>query len=375
MLITEEEKKLTIEGCRFCPMCFHADTVAGITHRETNSPRGRALTLFGLEHGVLKRDDPAVADVLYKSFTDGLPQEWCAGHYDADELIIDARRQLVEAGLAPEEVKRAAARISETGTPYGAGKGGETFHKAIAGSAQKAELLIFAGCAARSLYPASLRAIAEVLRIKKIPYRLLDPEPCCGMPLYQLGDFTNAALQAKKVSRMIADAGVKEVLCLDADCFRMLTLRFARFGAPLPGGVRIRHVSEWLARMIAEEKWTFRQRQERVTYHDPSSLARFTRIHEPPREVLASLFAEKPVEMFGNRAKACCCGEGGGMLLMHPEMAEEAARRRFEQARATGAALLVTASPSCAALLSAARADGPAVYDLVEIVSESVVTS
>ena len=86
MFLTDEERKLTIQGCRFCPMCYHADTVAGITCKETHSPRGRGLILFGLENGVLKWDDPAVADVLYKSFTDGLPQEWCAGHYDADEL-------------------------------------------------------------------------------------------------------------------------------------------------------------------------------------------------------------------------------------------------------------------------------------------------
>jgi Fe-S oxidoreductase len=375
MFITDKEKKLTIEGCRFCPMCFHADTVAGITHRETNSPRGRALTLFALEHGVLKWEDPAVADVLYKSFTDGLPQEWCAGHYDADELIIDARHTLIKMGLAPEEVKRAASRILETGSPYDSGKGKEIFQEAVNSSTSGADLLVFAGCSARSLYPASLHAITNLLRIKKIPYQILNPEPCCGMPLYQLGDFTNAALQAKNVSQKIAETGVKQVLCLDADCFRMLTMRFTRFGAPLPKGLNVSHVSEWLSRMISEEQWSFEMRNEKVTYHDPCSLARFTGVHDPPREVLASLFVEKPLEMFGNRGKAICCGEGGGMLLTNPEMAREAARRRFEQARLTGADLLVTASPSCAALLSAARTDGPAVCDLIEMVSESVRTS
>ena len=374
MFITDKEKKLTIEGCRFCPMCFHADTAAGITHRETNSPRGRALTLFALEHGVLKWEDPAIADVLYKSFTDGLPQEWCAGHYDADELLIDARHRLIEMGLAPEEVTRAAARISETGSPYDSAGGKEIFREALYSSTSGADLLVFAGCSARSLYPASLRALTGLLKIKKIPYQMLNPEPCCGMPLYQLGDFTNAALQAKNVSQKMAATGVRRVLCLDADCFRMLTMRFSRFGAPLPEGMQVSHVSEWLRWMISEEKWSFEKRNERVTYHDPCSLARFTGVHDQPREVIAALFAEKPLEMFGNRARAFCCGEGGGMLFTNPEMAGEAARRRFEQARQIGADLLVTASPSCAALLSAARTDGPAVRDLIEIVSESIGT-
>jgi len=374
MFLTDEERKLTIQGCRFCPMCFHADTVAGITCRETCSPRGRALGLFALEHGVLKWDDPAVADVLYKSFTDGLPQEWCAGHYDHDELIIDARHRLVEKGLAPEEVKRVASRILETGSPYSdtVKADGDVLKESITSTTSGADLLVFSGCAARSLYPSSLRSFVKILKAKGIPFQLLNPEPCCGMPLYQLGDFTHAAQQAKDVSQRIAASGAREVVCLDADCFRMLTTRFARFGAQLPDGLRISHVCEWLSRMIVEEKWTFEKRSERITYHDPCSLARFTRVHEPPRAVLASLFAQKPLEMFGNCGKAFCCGEGGGMFLTNPEIVREAARRRFEQARNTGAELLVTSSPACAALLSEARTDGPVVRDLVEIVEESI---
>lgn len=374
MFLTDEERKLTIQGCRFCPMCFHVDTVAGITCKETHSPRGRGLMLFGLENGVLKWDDPVVSDVLYKSFNDGLPQEWCAGHYDHDELIIDARHRLVEKGLAPEEVKRVASRILETGSPYsGTVKAdGDVLKESIISITSGADLLVFSGCAARSLYPSSLRSFVKILKAKGIPFQLLNPEPCCGMPLYQLGDFTHAAQQAKDVSQRIAASGAKEVACLDADCFRMLTTRFARFGARLPDGLRVSHVSEWLSRMIVEEKWIFKKRPGRVIYHDPCSLARFTRIHEPPRLVLASLFAREILEMFGSFGKAFCCGEGGGMLLTNTEIVREAARRRFEQARNTVAELLVTSSPACAALLSEARTDGPVVRDLVEIVAESI---
>jgi hypothetical protein len=60
------------------------------------------------------------------------------------------------------------------------------------------------------------------------------------------------------------------------------------------------------------------------------------------------------------------------MVLTNPEIAREAARRRFEQARNTGAELLVTSSPACAALLSGVRTEGPLVRDLVEMVAESV---
>lgn len=374
MFLTDEERKLTIQGCRFCPMCFHADMVAGITCRETNSPRGRGLVLFALENGVLKWDDPVIADVLYKSFTDGLPQEWCAGHYDHDELIIDARHRLVEKGLAPAEVGQAAARILATGSPYpgAAPTLDELLRESGASVTPGADLLVYAGCAARSLYPASLRSFLEILKKKQVAFNLLDPEPCCGMPLYQMGDFAHAAVQAQTVSGQIAASGAKEVVLLDPDCFRMFTTRFARFGAKLPTGLNVSHVSEWLCRMIEAGKWSPKKRPERVAYHDPSSLARFTRLHEPPRAVLASLFSQKPLEMLGNRGKAFCCGEGGGMSLTNPEIAREAALRRYGQARNTGADLLVTSSPGCAGLLSQARTDGPVVRDLVELVAEAL---
>jgi Fe-S oxidoreductase len=374
MFLTDEERKLTIQGCRFCPMCYHADTVAGITCKETQSPRGRGLLLFGLENGVLKWDDPAVADVLYKSFTDGLPQEWCAGRYDADELLIDARHHLVEKGLAPEEVGQAATRVLATGSPYPGTV--SPIDKLLKDSGAVitpgAELLVFAGCAARSLYPASLSSFLKILKAKGVPFTLLDPEPCCGMPLYQMGDFANAGRQAKTVSQRIADAGVKEVVLLDPDCFRMLTTRFTRFGAPLPGGLQVSHVSEWLLQRIEKGKWPLKKRGERFAYHDPCSLARFTWIHEPPRVILRAIFGQEATELRGNRGKALCCGEGGGMLLTNPEIAREAASRRYEQARAASADLLITSSPACASLLSDVAEGPPRVRDLIEVVEEAV---
>jgi len=374
MFLTDEERKLTIQGCRFCPMCYHSDVVAAITCKETHSPRGRGLILFGLENGVLKWDDPAVADVLYKSFTDGLPQEWCAGHYDADELVIDARHRLVEKGLAPEEVAQAWTRVMATGNPYPepAQVVRDLLGEADVSATPGADLLVFAGCTARSFYPSSLRSFLKILKARGVPFNMLDPEPCCGMCLYQMGDFAHATQQAKTLSQRIADSKAKEVVLLDPDCFRMFTTRFSRFAAPLPSTLKVYHVSEWLAKRIDDEKWPLKKRSERYTYHDPSSLARFTKIHEPPRAVLRSIFSQAPLEMLGNRGKAFCCGEGGGMLLTNPEIAREAALRRYEQARKTGADLLITSSPACASLLSNARNGSPWVRDLVEIVEEAM---
>jgi Fe-S oxidoreductase len=132
--------------------------------------------------------------------------------------------------------------------------------------------------------------------------------------------------------------------------------------------VKLFHVADWLQEKIVDGKWALMKRSEKFTYHDPSSLARFTDIHESPRAILQSIFGRQPLEMFANRRKACSCGESGGMLLTNPEIAREAAARRYQQAVSTGAELLIT----CAHLLSGVPGGTLRVMDLVELVAEAL---
>lgn len=192
------------------------------------------------------------------------------------------------------------------------------------------------------------------------------------MPLYQLGDFPGASRQAQKTAQAILRSGARECLVLDADCYRMFTTRYRKFGAFLPERLEISHVSEWLADRIAQQGLPIQKSRRRVTYHDPGSLARFTKIHEAPRAVIRSLFDAGLEEMEWSREKAHDCGAGGGMALTNPEIAREAARRCYDQARRTGAEILITASPRCASQLADISSDSLPVRDLVEVVADAL---
>jgi len=373
MFLTEEERKLTILGCRFCPMCYHADAVAAITCKESNSPRGRGLLLHGLDQGVLKWEDPEVSEIFYRSFTDGLPQEWCAGHYDHDELVIDARHRLYEKGLMPDAARQAAARVGSIGTPY------QDPEKAIreflkeegVNNYEGSELLIFLGCTARSQKVKSSRSLFRILKRIKVPFQVLDPEECCGMILYKFGDFRGASAQAQKIAKRIAATQAKRLVALDANCYRMFMTRYRKFGAYLPDGLHVLHISEWLNDLLGKKNLALRTHLRRATYHDPCSLARFTRLHEPPRNVIRSLFAEFE-EMEWNREKAHCCGGGGGMPITNPEIAQETARRRYEQIKKTGADVLVTSCPLCASMLKNAADPQDHIQDLIEVFADAL---
>jgi Fe-S oxidoreductase len=374
MFLTEEERNLTIQGCRFCPMCYHADTAALILRKETNSPRGRGLILHGLDHGVLKWEDPWIGDIFFKSFTDGLPQEWCAGHYDHDELVIDARRRLAEMGCLPEAAQEAVNRVKTSGSPYRqAGVDISGLLREIGATPERgAALLVYLGCSTRSLYPSSARALFRILKALKVSFQTLEDETCCGMPLYRLGDFPGASRQAQKTAQGILQSGARELVVLDADCYRMFMTRYRKFGAFLPEGLKVSHVSEWLADRFSQGALRVRKSRGGATYHDPASLGRFTKIHDAPREVIRSLFDPGLKEMEWSREKAHDCGAGGGMMFTNPDIAREAARRCYGQAQRTGGEVLITASPLCAFQLGAVSSPDLPVRDLVEVAADAL---
>jgi Fe-S oxidoreductase len=108
-----------------------------------------------------------------------------------------------------------------------------------------------------------------------------------------------------------------------------------------------------------------------ITYHDPCCLARFTYLLEPPRNILAAL-AESPIaEMNWSGSQARSCGGCGGVPFTYPEISEKASQVRVEEARKTGAQILVSADPGCEEMLGRVAKEIE-VRDIVELVAEAI---
>lgn len=102
-----------IHACRFCFMCRHLDPVGNVTFREADTPRGRALILDRVhrDKGLLK--NPDFIATLYQSALSGANRFHCVSHYDEAGLVLAARRDIVEAGFAPDNVKFLAAKLGK----------------------------------------------------------------------------------------------------------------------------------------------------------------------------------------------------------------------------------------------------------------------
>ena len=122
------------------------------------------------------------------------------------------------------------------------------------------------------------------------------------------------------------------------------------------------HITEFLS----EQEFTLQASGEKVTYHDPCFLGRRCGIYDAPRELIARAGAEL-AEFGRTRGDALCCGSQEGEFILDAAVAQALAKTRAEQARATGADVVLTACNACRAAL-AQHLDGPRVLSVTEYV-------
>jgi Fe-S oxidoreductase len=98
-------------------------------------------------------------------------------------------------------------------------------------------------------------------------------------------------------------------------------------------------------------------------------------MYEPPRQLLAKVAGLTLSEMEAHGRNSLCCGGGGGRIWMDTPQAERFSDIRLEQARATGAQVLVTSCPYCITNFEESRLnleyeDVLEIKDITEIIND-----
>ena len=373
MFLSEKERAETIWACRFCMMCHCVDRVAQVVRRESYTPRGRGTIIYGLDNGLIEYDE-GVADIMYTTLNDRLLQQWCVGNYDHEELVVDTRARIFEKDLAPEAVVAFAKDLRQNTVK---GKNPQTILSAAGVATDNdADTLLFCGSAVRDTQQPTLATAGKLFNLAGIPFKVLPQEPSSGWALYQLGDFGGAGELSQLMAEKIGAAGVSNVVVLDADCYRMLMGRTTRFGGDLKG-MQIHHFIAVLADWLRNKQIGVTQKMPAAaTYHDPCVLARFFEDVASPRFILESILEMELKEMAASQKWAHCCGAGGALAVHRPDVSEKVACLRIDEARETGADLLVSGCPRCDATFNKALAgagiDDLRAVNLVDLVAEAV---
>ena len=228
-------------------------------------------------------------------------------------------------------------------------------------------LLYFRGCTAREKLNSISKATERILKIAKINYETLEDEQCCGSVLLRTG-FVDDAIEQMKGN--LEDFEGKTILTSCAGCYKTLKEDYKEY---LGVDLKVIHISQLLEQLIKENRINFKcDNNLKVTYHDSCHLGRHAGEYEAPRNVIESI--SNLVEMENNKEKARCCGSGGGVKSAYDELSNSIADLRIQEAKETGADLLVSACPFCKLNLSQ-NSEDLEILDLSEFVLDHLDSS
>lgn len=350
-----------LRHCAFChDQCMSATPEAVATGSQAHVVSRVAILGRLLDRGELKWS-PATAAPLFYGLNDGWQREYCIFAGDGQRIEPYLRRlraQAVARGVAPEAVTNALSRARASGNVFGL----PASPRSDTQTGNKVAYLHDA--ATRFLTPAVVDAAHNVLEMAGTPPSDL-PVESGGMVEFDLGDEDAARRAAMAVADAIDTSGASVIVTTDP------TLAYViRFGYPVLGiatTVPVMHLTEFL---IERPVLSSAGPSLDVVFHDPPWLARGLGVVDAPREILRRVGGVNLLEpMMAGRLAA-----SDGPLAGYPDAdaAYAIARERVEELRATGADLIVSASPYSESNLAAAAGGSIEVVDVAEFLASRI---
>ncbi len=195
------------------------------------------------------------------------------------------------------------------------------------------------------------RGALRLLNLARIPVTLLSNERCCGHDLLLTGDIDGFLALARANMSEFQKHGIRRIITACPEGYHTLKVDYPQF---LPDwDINVMHITEVIAPLIETGQLASGHFKGRVTYQDPCTLGRYSRIFDPPRRILESINGLEIVEMADNREKALCCGASPWAYCS--SINKQIQKERLAQATATKADVLVTACPKCQIHLQCAQ--------------------
>lgn len=374
-----------------------------------------AFNLFsphGLLHSALAELDgsleftPKLMEALYQCTLCGACDSRCKRNLDIEvlQVIENLRIRCVEQGKGPmPEHKVMADNIRKTKNEYGEPHEDRLKWLGDIKPAQKADIVYFVGCNSAYKQPELAQATAKILSHTGTEFMLLADEWCAGNYVLATGQVDLARELAEHNVEAIQQSGAKTVITGSAECYKSLKVDFPKLLGKSTEDMPYTplHITEYIDQLMKDGKLEFKKNvQMKATYHDPCNLGRLSEpwqewvpnyvrviplgkiwrrgdrgIYDPPRNILKGIPGMELVEMERCRSNAWCAGSCGGVALAFPDFALWTAGERIEEALATGAEGIVTASPEAKELLTRAvkaKKANMAVYDITEIILQAI---
>ena len=298
-----------IMNCRFCFMCRHLSAIGNVRFTEVDTPRIRAAMLYGLRTGTNSFDDEDFVDALYRQDLSACCvhhcvnhyDDHCVNHYDENGLALAARADVVEAGKAPEAVKKLAAKFVKSVGWKAEGAGDVAWFLDETTAADKAVV-----AATKKLFAAA-KVSPKVITGGSI-----------GKALKVLGFLPEAKAAAEQFAAFLKAEGVKTLLVSNPAAASALKQDYPEFGVKLPCEVKC------VAGFVVQSKVKFAKAAGEVYALADDFLRNYIGCGCMDKLLAAVKAVNKP---FGtNDEETYCCGEGAIVLdKLHPELVKKLA--------------------------------------------------
>jgi Fe-S oxidoreductase len=257
-------------------------------------------------------------------------------------LIVELRRQLVEAGAVEDSLRDALESLAKRGNSFNQseklrGKWTKDLpFKVKDVRKEPAELLWFVGDYAS--YNPRLqelsRTVARIFHRAGVDFGILyDGEKNSGNDVRRVGEEGLFEVLAEHNIQTIAKCDFQEIVTTDPHSLNTLKNEYPELG----GKWKVSHYTEVLLRLIEKGRLELNGGlRKKATYHDPCYLGRYNGVYSAPRRLIERTGLEL-VEMPRCRENSFCCGAGGGRIWMDDsKLAERPSENRITEAMALG---------------------------------------
>lgn len=342
-----------IEDIIKCTRCGRCRAICPINEElgwESTNARGRMLLARALAEG--EKPSHAMKRSFYTCLTCSMCTSTCPSGAKPDEVVEDARREMIAQGSAPPYYDTILENITRHGNSLGdTGPRNAWVPEELRLNKGKADVIYWSGCL--TSYRQQQTALSSLKILSRFGARVLDDERCCGSPLLRLGG-ESVALEHNREE--IERSGASTLVTGCAGCYKTLSESL---------DIEVLHVTQFLARHVDE--LPLERLPYRVSYHDPCHLGRCMKVYDEPREIIRRICDFE--EMATSKSLAKCCGGGGGVRRGYGDLARKVAKKRLLDAPA-GIDYIITACPMCHANLQDA---GGKVLDISELVLMSMI--
>jgi Fe-S oxidoreductase len=352
-----------VQKCMRCGFCRTLCPTFSSISWEAGSPRGRMQLAKAFLDGEVEFTD-YIQERIFECALCGYCLWRCPAGVKTIDVVKAARAYMLEHKETPQSVEALLANLSGEHNLYGLSHGMRSdwlgypwigLKDKVEVGKKGADVLYFVGCICSYSGKKNMtgKATAQILSKVGADWTLLgNDEWCCGDPALLSGDYASALETARHNVEKARALGVKKVVTSCAGCYRMWKQEYPiLLGEDL--GLEVSHISQYIVGALKNGSLKLgRELKSVVTYHDPCELGRLGDILEEPREILRTIPGVEFREMAKNRYLSRCCGGGGDLKVAYPDLSMEVGTRRLNEARDTGARIIVSSCPACELQLS-----------------------